>query len=82
MCDDVHHTSRGGVSTCSHLSSYFSFSMEKEMFRIVVLPCFDLCRSNSFHVRKKRGEEKGKGWEGEESSKEENKLEKEEREKQ
>ena len=34
---------------------FFSFSMEKEMFRLVVLPCFDLCRSNSsiyirFHV--------------------------------
>ena len=22
----------------------------KEMFRLVILPCFDLCRSNSFHV--------------------------------
>ena len=29
----------------------FSFSMEKEMFRLVVLPCFDLCRSKSFHVQ-------------------------------
>ena len=28
----------------------FSFSMEKELFRLVVLPCFDLCRSKSFHV--------------------------------
>ena len=27
-----------------------SLSMEKEMFRLVVLPCFDLCRSNSFRV--------------------------------
>ena len=25
--------------------------MEKELFRLVVLPCFDLCRSKSFHVR-------------------------------
>ena len=24
--------------------------MEKELFRLVVLPCFDLCRSKSFHV--------------------------------
>ena len=24
--------------------------MEKEIFRFVVLPCFDLCGSNSFHV--------------------------------
>ena len=31
----------------SHLSSSFFF--EKEMFMFVVLPCFDLCRSNSYH---------------------------------
>ena len=31
-------------------SSFFSVSMEKEMFRLVVLPCFDLCRYNNFHV--------------------------------
>ena len=24
--------------------------MEKELFRLVVLPCFDLCRSKSFHA--------------------------------
>ena len=34
----------------SHLSSSFSFSMEKELFRLVVLPCFDLRRSSSSHV--------------------------------
>ena len=28
----------------------FLFSIENEMFRSVVLPCFNLCRSNSFHV--------------------------------
>ena len=28
----------------------FSFSIGKETFRLVVLPCFDLCRSNSFCV--------------------------------
>ena len=27
------------------------FSMQKEMFRLVVLPCVDLCRTNCFHVR-------------------------------
>ena len=31
-------------------AALFSFSMEKEMFRFVVLPCFELCRSNSFHA--------------------------------
>ena len=31
-------------------AAFFSFSMEKEMFRLIVLPCFDLCRSNSFHA--------------------------------
>ena len=39
--------------TCMYSS--FSFSMEKEMFRLVVLPCFDLCRSNSFHVNTQLG---------------------------
>ena len=29
---------------------FFSFSMEKELFKLVVLPCFDLCRSKIFHV--------------------------------
>ena len=35
----------------------FSFSMEREMFRLIVLSCFDLYRSNSFHARKKTEEE-------------------------
>ena len=26
------------------------FSTEKDMFRLVVLLCLDLCRSNSFHI--------------------------------
>ena len=34
----------------SHLSSSFLFSMVKELFRLVVLPCFDLCSSKSSHV--------------------------------
>ena len=25
--------------------------MKNELIRLVVLPCFDLCRSKSFHVR-------------------------------
>ena len=29
---------------------FFSFSMKNELIRLVVLPCFDLCRSKSFHV--------------------------------
>ena len=33
----------------------FSFSMEKELFMLVVLPCFDLCRSKSFHVNAQLG---------------------------
>ena len=37
----------------SYLS--ISFFMEKEMFILVVLPCFDLCRSNSFHVNTQPG---------------------------
>ena len=32
-----------------------SFSMEKELFRLVVLPCFDLWRSKSFHVNTQLG---------------------------
>ena len=28
----------------------FSFSVKKELFRLVVLPCFYLRRSKSFHV--------------------------------
>ena len=30
----------------------FSFSIEKVVFRLVVLLCFDLCRPKSFHVVK------------------------------
>ena len=33
----------------------FSFSMEKELFRLVVLPCFDLCRSKNVHVNTQLG---------------------------
>ena len=29
--------------------------MEKELFRLVVLPYFDLCRSKSFHVNSQLG---------------------------
>ena len=29
--------------------------MEKQSFRLVVLPCFDLCKSNSFHVNTELG---------------------------
>ena len=32
-------------------AALFSFSMEKYIFGFVVLPCFGLCESNSFHVR-------------------------------
>ena len=36
-------------------AALFSFSMEKELFRLVVLPCFDLCRCKSFHVNTQLG---------------------------
>ena len=35
----------------SHLSICFLFSLEKEIFRFVVLHCFDVYRPKSFHVR-------------------------------
>ena len=45
VCVGVCRTSAYETVCCdfeSHLSSSFSFSMEK-MFGLVVLPCFDLC---------------------------------------
>ena len=39
----------GSTPMCTR-AAIFSFSMEKEMFMLVVLPCFDICRANSFHV--------------------------------
>ena len=41
-----------GVGLNLTRAALFSFSMEKEMFRLVVLPCSDLhvCKFNSFHV--------------------------------
>ena len=34
---------------------FFKFSMEKELFRLVVLSCFDLCFYKRFHVNTQLG---------------------------
>ena len=36
-------------------AALFLFSMEKELFRLVVLSCFDLCFYKRFHVNTQLG---------------------------